>query len=126
MFDASSRTVWRALAVIAVLAIAGCESAPTKRIDYKSDSRAPALEIPPDLNTPQYDDRYTITANTASGVAAQQGTRPRPVEGIAVNSTPEAKIVRVGNERWLVVKSTPMEAWNTMRKFWTDIGFVLA
>jgi outer membrane protein assembly factor BamC len=126
MLEATSRTVWRALAVVAVVAVAGCESTSiTKRIDYKSDSRAPALEIPPDLNTPQYDDRYTVNANTASGIAAQSG-RPRAVEGIAVNSTPDAKIVRAGNERWLVVKSTPLEAWNTMRKFWTDIGFVIA
>jgi outer membrane protein assembly factor BamC len=118
--------VWRAIAVVAVVAIvAGCGETPTKRIDYKSDARAPALEIPPDLNTPQYDDRYTVNANTASGLAAQ-GNRPRAVEGIAVNATPDAKIVRAGTERWLVVKATPMEAWNTMRKFWTDIGFVLA
>ena len=25
-----------------------------------------------------------------------------------------------------MVKTTPQDAWNTMRKFWTDIGFVLA
>jgi len=127
MLEATSRTVWRALAlaIAAVLAVAGCESTSvTKRIDYKSDSRAPALEIPPDLNTPQYDDRYTVT-NTASGLAAQ-GNKPRTVEGIAVNATPDAKIARAGNERWLVVKSTPIEAWNTMRKFWTDVGFVIA
>jgi outer membrane protein assembly factor BamC len=127
MQEAKSRSTWRAIAVVAIVAamVAGCGEAPTKRIDYKSDSRAPALEIPPDLNTPQYDDRYTVGANTASGVAAQ-GNRPRTVEGIAVNATPDAKIARAGNERWLVVKATPMEAWNTMRKFWTDIGFVLA
>jgi outer membrane protein assembly factor BamC len=126
MLEATSRTVWRALAVVAIVAVAGCESTSvSKRIDYKSDARAPALEIPPDLNTPQYDDRYTVNANTASGLAAQSG-RPRAVEGIAVNATPDARIVRAGNERWLVVKATPIEAWNTMRKFWTDIGFVLA
>jgi outer membrane protein assembly factor BamC len=126
MLDARSRTVLRVLAIAAAFAVAGCESTSsiTKRIDYKSESRAPALEIPPDLNTPQYDDRYNVT--TASGLAAQNATRPRNVEGIAVNATPDARIVRAGNERWLVVKSTPMEAWNTMRKFWTDIGFVLA
>jgi outer membrane protein assembly factor BamC len=63
--------------------------------------------------------------STASGFAAQSATRPR-VEGIAVNATADARIVRGGTERWLVVKSTPLDAWNTMRKFWTDIGFVLA
>jgi outer membrane protein assembly factor BamC len=116
----------RALAVFAVaVAVGSCESTSTmtKRIDYKSETRAPALELPPDLNAPQYDDRYTVS--TASGLAAQNA-RPRAVEGIAVNATADARIVRGGTERWLVVKSTPLEAWNTMRKFWMDIGFVLA
>ena len=126
MVQANLGAALRALVAVAVMVtLAGCESTTnslTKRIDYKSESRAPALELPPDLNAPQYDDRYTVS--TASGLAAQS-TRPR-VEGIAVNATPEARIVRGGTERWLVVKSTPQEAWNTMRKFWTDIGFVLA
>ncbi len=127
MFDATTATLVRVLAIAAAaIAVASCESTTsiTKRIDYKSDSRAPALEVPPDLSTPQYDDRYNVT--TASGFAAQSANRPRAVEGIAVNATADARIVRAGNERWLVVKATPMDAWNTMRKFWLDIGFVLA
>ena len=127
MVHAKSGAALRLLAAVAVVvALAGCESTTnsvTKRIDYKSESRAPALELPPDLNAPQYDDRYTVS--TASGLAAQNARGPR-VEGIAVNATADARIVRGGTERWLVVKSTPQEAWNTMRKFWMDIGFVLA
>ena len=34
--------------------------------------------------------------------------------------------MRAGNERWLVVKGTPEQAWNTTRQFWTETGFVLA
>jgi outer membrane protein assembly factor BamC len=124
----NSGAALRLLATVAVaLAVASCESTTssvTKRIDYKSESRAPALELPPDLTAPEYDNRYTVT--TASGLAAQGSSRPRAVEGIAVNATPEARIVRGGTERWLVVKTTPQDAWNTLRKFWTDIGFVLA
>jgi outer membrane protein assembly factor BamC len=128
MLHANSGASLRALAVIAVaLALASCESSTsslTKRIDYKSESRAPALELPPDLAAPQYDDRYTVT--TASGLAAQGANRPRAAEGIAVNATPEARIVRGGTERWLVVRTTPQDAWSTLRKFWIDTGFVLA
>ena len=127
MVYAKSGPALRALAVVAVaLAIASCESTTTltKKIDYKSESRAPALELPPDLTAPQYDDRYTVS--TASGLAAQGANRPRVGDGIAVNATPEARIVRGGTERWLVVKTTPQDAWNTLRKFWTEIGFALA
>jgi outer membrane protein assembly factor BamC len=95
--------------------VAGCESDVRHEADrLQVGLAAPALEIPPDLNTPQYDDRYTCPH--ASGLAAQRNARAR--RGIAVNATADAKIVRAGNERWLVVKATPIEAWNTMRKFW--------
>lgn len=107
-------------------ALAGCETfAPTaslgKRIEYKTTGTAPALEIPPDLTTPRFDDRFAAT--TASGLAAQQGSRPRS-EVLPAN--PEARIVRAGTERWLVVKASPEQTWNTLRQFWTDLGFVIS
>ncbi len=116
-----------ALAVALVsVALAGCESlaslSPTKRIDYKSVSSTPSLELPPDLTTPKYDDRYKVS--TATGLAqagANKGTRSE-----FLPTTPDAKIVRAGNERWLVVKATPEQAWNTAREFWQENGFVLA
>ncbi len=112
-----------AVALIA-LALAGCESfsSPSKRIDYKSSASGPALELPPDLTTPRYDDRYQVT--TATGLAAagaNKGTRQE-----VVPTSPDAKIMRAGNERWLVVRATPEQAWNTCREFWQENGFVLA
>ncbi|MEO8566666.1 MAG: hypothetical protein ABI541_09815, partial [Betaproteobacteria bacterium] len=59
-----------AAAVVAVL-LSGCESMTFnlgKKIDYKSAGSAPALEVPPDLTTPNYDDRYQSA--TASGAVA--------------------------------------------------------
>jgi outer membrane protein assembly factor BamC len=96
----------------------------SKKIDYKSTSSAPALELPPDLTTPQYDERYSVT--TASGLAAQGANRPRGPDSIAPNTTADARIVRGGTERWLVVNATPEAAWSTSRQFWNDVGFVLA
>ncbi|MCC7326052.1 MAG: outer membrane protein assembly factor BamC [Burkholderiales bacterium] len=115
------------IALLAVaLVLAGCESlsglSPTKRIDYKSVSSGPALELPPDLVTPKYDDRYQVT--TATGLAAAGTNRGARTE--LLPTTPDAKIARAGNERWLVVKATPEQAWNTTREFWQESGFVLA
>jgi outer membrane protein assembly factor BamC len=113
--------------VAAALGLAGCESTSlsvSKKIDYKSASSAPPLELPPDLTTPQYDDRFSVT--TASGLAAQGASRPRGSDALAPNSTAEARVVRAGTERWLVVKTTPETAWSTARQFWNDTGFVLA
>jgi len=126
MVNAKFAGAARALAVAAVvLAVAGCESTSlTKKIDYKSTTSAPALELPPDLTAPQYDERYSVT--TASGLAAQGASRPRGAEGIAINASADARIVRGGTERWLVVTTTPEVAWSTSRQFWSDVGFVLA
>jgi outer membrane protein assembly factor BamC len=120
---------WRRLAVSLLAAsaaalTAGCETMSMslgKKIDYKSSSTAPALEIPPDLTTPAYDDRYL--AQTASGAAAARAAG-KPSELLPPN--PEARLVRAGSERWVVVKASPEAAWNTLREFWTQNGFVVA
>ena len=115
-----------AVVAVVAMALAGCESlnsiSPSKRIDYKSSSSGPALELPPDLTTPRYDDRYQVT--TATGIAAAGANKGTKSEFLP--QTPDAKIVRAGNERWLVVRATPEQAWNTSREFWQENGFVLA
>ena len=61
--------------VAAAFALGGCDTMQiTKRIDYKSTSTAPALELPPDLTTPRYDDRYSVSP--ASGLAATNPSGP--------------------------------------------------
>jgi outer membrane protein assembly factor BamC len=112
-----------AATVVAVL-LSGCESMSFnlgKKIDYKSAGSAPALEVPPDLTTPNYDDRYQAT--TASGAVAARAA-PRPSEVLPPN--PDARVARAGGERWLVVTASPEAAWATLRDFWTKNGFVLA
>src|SRR5205809_7617475 len=102
------------IATISAVLFTGCETLtpPGKKIDYKSTGTAPALEIPPDLTTPTYDDRYL--AQTASGAAAARAAA-KPSEILPPN--PEARLVRAGTERWLIVKATPEAAWNVLREF---------
>jgi outer membrane protein assembly factor BamC len=107
------------------LLLTGCSSnsiSLTKRIDYKSASSTPSLELPPDLTTPKYDDRYQV--NSASGLAAANSGKSG--RGDLLPTNPDAKIVRGGSERWLVVKATPEVAWNTVRNFWQENGFSIA
>ena len=121
-------TLRRTAAILGTAALAmvlgGCETMTVslgKKIDYKSASSAPALEIPPDLTTPAYDDRYL--ASTASAAAAARAAG-KPSEVLPGNA--EAHLARAGSERWLVVKITPEAAWNALRDFWTQNGFVVA
>ena len=112
------------LGVLALAGIAGCESVGSigKRIDYKSAGTTSSLELPPDLTSPQYDDRYAVTS--ASELAAKNSARPKQTDLLPVNN--EARVARAGSERWLVVKMTPELAWSTVHRFWTDTGFVIA
>ncbi len=121
-----ARTGALAAIALAALMLSACESPSTsfgKKIDYKSTQSAPALELPPELKAPQYDDRYN--AATASGIAARDATR-KGTDQIAANQIADAKIVKGGSERWLVVRTTPENAWKTCREFWLESGFVLA
>jgi outer membrane protein assembly factor BamC len=94
-----------------------------KRIDYKSTASAPTLEIPPELTTPAYDERYsTTTASGAAAAAAAQASKPKEV----LPANADAKLVRAGSQRWIVVKASQQTAWNTIRDFWTENGFVIA
>jgi outer membrane protein assembly factor BamC len=123
------RSMPRAVAALLVAAscaalLAGCESMSMsigKKIDYKSAGSAPALEIPPDMTTPTYDDRYQSA--TASGAAAA-AVVAKPTEILPVNG--DARVARGGTESWLVVKATQEQAWNTLKEFWTANGFVIA
>jgi len=111
-------------AIVAVALLAGCETMTMslgKKIDYKSAGGAPALEIPPDLTAPTYDDRYQVA--TASGQAAARATG-KPSEVLPVNA--DARLVRAGSERYLLVKVNEDVAWRTVRNFWTKNGFVVA
>ena len=79
-------------AVIAATLLAGCETMTLslgKKIEYKSAGSVPALEVPPDLTTPTYDDRYQVS--TASGVAAARAAG-RSTELLPVS--PDARVAR--------------------------------
>ncbi|MDR2244690.1 MAG: outer membrane protein assembly factor BamC [Burkholderiales bacterium] len=112
---------------VALWVLAGCSSMKDitsgKRIDYKSTRTTPSLEIPPDLSAPQYDDRYAVTS--ASDLASRD-MRAEARQRALLPEIPLAHIERAGSERWLVVKASPTDAWEVLRKFWIDIGFVLA
>jgi outer membrane protein assembly factor BamC len=106
----------------AIALLAACQTTSIgKKIDYKSAGSAPALEIPPDLTTPTYDDRYQVS--TASGVAAARAGG-KPTELLPVNA--DARLQRAGSERYLLVRTTEDTAWKTVREFWTKNGFVIA
>lgn len=120
-----------------VLSLAGCNALGSlieqDKVDYRSASKAPTLEVPPDLTQLQRDNRYAIPdasrgTATASSYNLQQGSRNQaPVANsqIAVSSIGEVRVERAGNQRWLVVKKSPEAIWPQVKEFWLESGFVL-
>lgn len=111
----------------AMLLLAGCGSFNVldRKVDYRSTGTVPSLEVPPDLTTPAFDDRYRSDrpgSATASGLAA--GAQPARSGILPVAES--AHVERAGTQRWLVVKGTPEATWNMVREFWVTNGFTMA
>ncbi len=126
----SSRTAVSLLALS--LALAGCSALETKKIDYKSASSLPPLEIPPDLTAPTRDDRYAVPDVSPRGVAtysAYSADRAASPRGSAVEVIPaveQMRIERAGTQRWLVVPGDPERLWPQIKDFWLELGFILS
>ena len=99
-----------------------------KGTDYRSQGgKVASLEVPPDLTSPVIDDRFVIPdpkSTTFSSYNRERGAAP--VAGTSVlPKVDAARIERVGEQRWLVVKISPDKAWPVIKDFWTETGFIL-
>ena len=122
-----------AIAVAIVALASGCSWFGGKQ-EYKgAAARATQpLEVPPELSRPSSDDRYAIPdakAQTSYSAYTQRGNAP------AIPGVPDAKAVlpkiegarleRVGDQRWLIVKGDPAAVWPVARDFWVENGYTL-
>lgn len=130
------RKVLQGVACIAAgVAVAACGTfeIPTKKIEYKSASKLPPLEIPPDLTRPTADDRFVVPdvsprgTATYSDYAKDRAGRPQTRSGSdAVLPTQDnARIERSGSQRWLVVRGDPAAVWPVIKDFWQETGFIV-
>lgn len=125
-----------ALALFAAL-LGGCSISDGFRdvtsIEYKSASKGPPLDIPPDLVKPRGDERFAIPDRPAAGTTFSDFSRERAVEraaptagGPVVLPQPQGvRIERQGSQRWLVVDQSPEKVWPVVRDFWSESGFAL-
>jgi outer membrane protein assembly factor BamC len=103
-----------------------------KNTDYKSSSTLPPLEIPPDLTSPQRDNRYAVpdtvqgTATLSGYEAARRDQKPGTGTSVVVLPTVDRmRIERAGTQRWLVVEESPEKLWPLVREFWQENGFLI-
>lgn len=109
--------------------LSGCSTLEESKIDYKNAGQAPTLQIPPDLTQLKRDSRYQVAgANSAlaSSASASSSVRVANDAGTAANQAGEARIVRAGTQRFLVINRTADSVWEPLREFWKDNGFILS
>ena len=109
--------------------LSGCSILEESKIDYKSASQAPKLEVPPDLTQLRRDSRYQVAGSNsalASTALAASPTRAALDSGTAANQAGEARIARIGTQRYLVINRSADSVWEPLREFWKDNGFVLS
>jgi outer membrane protein assembly factor BamC len=122
-----------AIAIALAATASGCSWFSTKN-EYKGAAARTTqpLEVPPELSRPSADDRYAIPdtkTQTSYSAYTQRGNAP------AIPGAPDAKAVlpkiegarleRVGDQRWLIVKGDPAAVWPVARDFWVENGYAL-
>jgi uncharacterized lipoprotein len=117
------------------LALGACGSIeiPTKKVDYKSSTRLPSLEIPPDLARPSTDDRFTVPDAAPKGSATfSDYNKDRSVrspasaaQAMVLPNVGDVRVERAGTQRWLVVPGAPDKLWPVVKEFWQETGFVV-
>ena len=122
------------ITVVMLLSLSGCSSLQSDRlIDYRAKAKQqPTLEVPPDLTTPETDDRYKVPlADSAkSGVTTYSDYSKNSISqdgGVSsvLPEVPGVRIERDGARRWLVVNKNPENVWLVVKSFWQDIGLVI-
>ncbi len=126
----------RVALVAAVTLSAGCSAIDSinksSRIDYKSAGKLPPLEIPPDLVTPRGNERFTIPERsqaqpqTLSGFqSARAADRPASESARVLPAADGVRMMRNGNQRWLVVDLPADRLYPMVREFWQEAGFIV-
>jgi len=115
------------LALLALCAtLSGCAALEGDRVDYRSSTKAPSLEVPPDLTQLARDTRYAAPGTPVT--ASTFGTPRAAASGqqVAVTRVGDVRIQRDGDRRWLVVDRPAEQLWLPLREFWQESGFVLS
>lgn len=110
------------------VALSACSSLESDKINYKSATKAPTLEVPPDLTQLSGDTRYALgggSSVSATGFQAAMGKQPVSAIQTAASNLGDVRVERSGNQRWLVVKRSADQLWTPVHDFWVESGFSL-
>lgn len=135
-----------ALGLVGSLMMAGCsfpfQYFQSKKVDYVSQGAvAPALDVPPGLDSPKQDERYQVTnphsmvySDYHKSLQAQDNPAPKmqncspDATSLSVLPAPVTSVqyLKDGSDRWLRVQGKPNQVWPVLEHFWQDQHMTLA
>lgn len=125
-FSFSRHSLQRSALVVALAtSLSACSVLEEDKIDYKSASKGPSLEVPPDLTQLRKDSRFAMESASVTALDFQSAGNRVADAGTAANVLGNAKLERQGSQRWLVVNMPVDKVWEPLREFWTSNGFIL-
>jgi len=116
---------------VVMILLASCSAISSdKRIDYRAATvQVPKLEVPPDLTSPETDERYKVPADGATVATYSDYSKGGTAQGRAAGAVlPEVQGVRLereGARRWLAVSDKPEKVWPVIKAFWQETGLVI-
>ena len=121
-----SLTIQRSATVAAAaLLLSACGVLEEDKINYKSAAKPTTLEVPPDLTQLRKDSRYALESISATASGFQGAAAKVTDAGTAANVMGDVKMVREGQQRWLVVSRPADKVWDPIIEFWKGNGFNL-
>ncbi len=105
--------------------LSACSVIETEKVNYRSTTKAPSLDVPPDLTQLSKDSRYAIVGGAVSASSLNTAKPTASGPSVAPNTIGDIRVERTGNQRWLVVARPPEKLWEPLKEFWMDSGFVL-
>jgi outer membrane protein assembly factor BamC len=109
----------------AALCLSACSILQSNKVDYRSTSKAPELDIPPDLTQLSKETRYSVVNGGVSASSLQTATPATTKTTLAATTLGDVRVERAGNQRWLVVNRPADKLWEPVKDFWQENGFVL-
>ena len=123
-----------ALTLLLASALAACSSVENlvtgDKVDYRSSgTKAPVLDVPPDLTQLARDSRYQSQGGVVSAATFQSGApvaaAAPAAPSVAVKSIGDVRVERMGNQRWITTPLSPEQLWPQLQAFWKENGFTL-
>ena len=107
------------------LSLVACSSLEGDKINYRSATTGPGLEVPPDLAQINRQSNYAVPGSAVNASSYQSTQVASGNPQTSTKTSGDVRLERTGNQQWLVINRPPEKLWDEVRDFWLQSGFVI-